>query len=161
VLDSNDSLRQVSQLRIGDAKDLSQGDWLLVCDQGRWKGVIDDEPLQQLPVQRWDTDRIADHLKPLSSLASISENAPLWQAVQQLEESKASRLLVLSPAGLPCGTLERPELGAAVLVKLGLKLPPPLMEMARRQNSYPLGLGLPQVVRTMVASGEVGGIDAS
>ena len=27
--------------------------------------------------------------------------------------------------------------------------------------TYPLGLGLPQVVRTMVATGDVGGIDAS
>ena len=161
VLDVKDSLRQLSQLRIGEAKELGQGDWLLVCDQGRWKGVIDDEPLQQLPVQRWDTDRIGDHLKPLSSLVSISENAPLWQAVQQLEESKATRLLVLSAAGLPCGTLERPELGAVVLAKLGLKLPTPLMEMARRQNTYPLGLGLPQVVRTMVATGDVAGIDPS
>jgi len=35
------------------------------------------------------------------------------------------------------------------------------MEMARRQNTYPLGLGLPQVVRTMVATGDVGGIEAS
>ena len=81
--------------------------------------------------------------------------------MQQLEESKATRLLVLSPADLPCGTLERPELGAVVLAKLGLKLPAPLMDMARRQNTYPLGLGLPQVVRTMVATGDVGGIDAT
>jgi hypothetical protein len=35
------------------------------------------------------------------------------------------------------------------------------MEMARRQNTYPLGLGLPQVVRTMVATGDVGATDGS
>jgi hypothetical protein len=35
-----------------------------------------------------------------------------------------------------------------------VKLPAPLQEAARRQQTYPLGLALPQVVRSMLASGE-------
>nr|WP_242036077.1 site-2 protease family protein [Cyanobium sp. FACHB-13342] len=154
VLEASGRLRELSQIRLSQTAEVDQGDWLLVCDRGRWQGVIDDQPLQELPVQRWDSDRIGDHLQPLSSLPSIQESAPLWQAVQQLEDSGRNRLLVLSPAGLPSGTLERPELGEAVLAKLGLRLPPPLLEAARRQGTYPLGLALPQVVRSMLASGE-------
>jgi Zn-dependent protease len=154
VLEASGRLRELSQIRLSQAAEIDQGDWLLVCDRGRWQGVIDDQPLQALPVQRWDSDRIGDHIQPLSSLPSIQESAPLWQAVQQLEDSGRKRLLVLSPAGLPSGTIERPELGEAVLTKLGLRLPPPLLEAARRQGTYPLGLALPQVVRSMLASGE-------
>ncbi|MCX5940579.1 MAG: site-2 protease family protein [Cyanobium sp. LacPavin_0818_WC50_MAG_67_9] len=154
VLEASGRLRELSQIRLSQTAEIDQGDWLLVCDRGRWQGVIDDRPLQELPVQRWDSDRIGDHLQPLSSLPSIQESAPLWQAVQQLEDSGRKRLLVLSPAGLPSGTIERPELGEAVLAKLGLRLPPPLLEAARRQGTYPLGLALPQVVRSMLASGE-------
>ena len=154
VLEASGRLRELSRIRLSQTADIDQGDWLLVCDRGRWQGVIDDRPLQELPVQRWDSDRIGDHIQPLSSLPSIQESAPLWQAVQQLEDSGRQRLLVLSPAGLPSGTIERPELGEAVLAKLGLRLPPPLLEAARRQGTYPLGLGLPQVVRSMLASGE-------
>ena len=154
VLEASGRLRELSQVRLSQTAEGDQGDWLLVCDRGRWQGVIDDRPLQELPVQRWDSDRIGDHLQPLSSLPSIQESAPLWQAVQQLEDSGRKRLLVLSPAGLPSGTIERPELGEAVLAKLGLRLPPPLLEAARRQGTYPLGLALPQVVRSMLASGE-------
>jgi Zn-dependent protease len=154
VLEASGRLRELSQIRLSQAAEIDQGDWLLVCDRGRWQGVIDDQPLQALPVQRWDSDRIGDHIQPLSSLPSIQESAPLWQAVQQLEDSGRKRLLVLSPAGLPSGTIERPELGEAVLAKLGLRLPPPLLEAARRQGTYPLGLALPQVVRSMLASGE-------
>ncbi|MEX1316131.1 MAG: site-2 protease family protein, partial [Synechococcaceae cyanobacterium] len=106
-------------------------------------------------VQRWDSDRVGDHLKPLDSLTSIADDAPLWQAVQRLEDNNSERLLVLSPAGLPSGTIDRPGLGEAVLSRLGLKLPAPLLETARRHNTYPLGLALPQVVRSMLASGEV------
>ena len=41
-----------------------------------------------------------------------------------------------------------------MLAKLGLRLPAPMLEAARRQGTYPLGLALAQVVRSMVASGE-------
>jgi Zn-dependent protease len=125
-------------------------EWILVCDRGHWRGLIDDSPLQNLPVQRWDSERIGDHLKPLNSLASISESAPLWQAVLELEQHP--RLLVLSPAGLPSATIERPELGEAVLRRLGLRLPAPLLANARRQSGYPLGLALGPIARGMVGS---------
>jgi Zn-dependent protease len=130
-------------------------DWLLVCDRGRWRGVVDDTPLQDLPVQRWDSERVGDHILPLTTLPAIREDAPLWQAALQLEESGSPRLLVLSPAGLPSGTLERPEVGQAVLERLGLKLPSRILATARRQNTYPLGIALGQVARSMVTSGEV------
>jgi Zn-dependent protease len=155
VLEASDSLRQLSYARIKEPSPVGPADWLLVCDQGRWRGLIDDTALQDLPVQRWDHDRVGDHLKPLDSLTSITDDAPLWQAVQRLEDNNSDRLLVLSPAGLPSGTIDRPGLGEAVLGKLGLKLPAPLLETARRHNTYPLGLALPQVVRSMLASGEV------
>lgn len=132
-----------------------QPEWVLVCDRGRWRGVVDEAILQQLPVQRWDRETVAAHLRPLNSLPCIAESAPLWQAVLQLEESSTGRLLVLGPAGLPSGTVERPEVGEAVLLRIGLKLPPALLANARRLNAYPLGLALPQVTRAMQSSGEL------
>lgn len=174
VLEAGLSLRQLSQLLLQDgdsprspARAGASGlagadlipragglsDWWLVCDRGRWQGVIDSVPLQQLPVQRWDGETVGDHLRPLASLPTIAQEAPLWQAVLQLEEHP--RLLVLSPAGLPCGTVEKPELGEAVLRRLGLNPPAPLLEAARRHNTYPLGLALAPVARAMVSSGEV------
>ena len=44
------------------------------------------------------------------------------------------RLLVLSPAGLPSGTLERPELAERVLEKLGVRLPQAILEAAQRHG---------------------------
>ncbi|MEB3199388.1 MAG: site-2 protease family protein [Synechococcaceae cyanobacterium] len=162
VLESSDTLRDISRLRLQNgtgagapAAEDGWPDWLLVCDRGRWQGVIDDAPLQALPVQRWDVERIGDHLQPLDTLPSIRESAPLWEAALQLEDTGTTRLLVLSAAGLPCGTIQRPEIGEAVLQRLGLRLPETLLSAARRQNSYPLGLALGQVARGMVNSGDV------
>ncbi len=150
VLDPSTSLRQLSRLRLADPEGLA--DWLLVCEGGRWRGLIDDAPLQALPVQRWDDERIGDHLRPLADLPSIRDDAPLWQAVLQLEAARPPRLLVLSAAGLPCGTIERPELAEVVLAKLGVRLPAPLLEAARRQGAYPMGLPLAAVAEAMAAS---------
>jgi Zn-dependent protease len=178
VVEASASLRQLSQQQLQAAEPAQASPaasglaaaalaaipglppWILVCDRGRWQGVIDDEPLQSLPVQRWDGERIGDHAQPLASLPSIAEQAPLWQAVLQLDDPKVSRLLVLSPAGLPTGTLERPDLGEVVFSKLGVRVPPPLLALARKHNAYPMGLALAQVARSMLSSGEVQGAEA-
>ncbi len=155
VLEASTSLRELSRLRLDEVESTGPADWVLVCDQGRWQGVVPDEALQQLPVQRWDSDHVGDHVQPLSSLVAIQDDALIWEAVQKLEENNTTRLLVLSPAGLPSGTIDRPELGEAVLRRMGVSLPAALLQTARRHNVYPLGMALPQVVRGMLASGEL------
>ncbi|QCH14301.1 site-2 protease family protein [Synechococcus sp. CB0101] len=152
VLEADSTLKQLSRLRQGDGPGLA--DWLLVTRQGRWQGFISDAPLQQLPVQRWEQEQVGDHLQPLDQLPQISAEAPLWQAVLRLDQPDTPRLLVLGPAGLPSGTLERPELAERVLEKLGVRLPQPILDAARRQGVYPLGMGLAPVARSIEASGE-------
>lgn len=152
VLEADASLRELSRLRLQDREGLP--DWLLVTRQGRWLGFITDAPLQQLSVQRWDQERIGDHLQPLEQLPRIREDAPLWQAVLQLDQPDTNRLLVIGPAGLPSGTLERPELAERVLEKLGVRLPQAILDAARRQGVYPLGMGLAPVARSIESSGE-------
>ena len=45
------------------------------------------------------------------------------------------------------------DLGEAVLKRLGIRLPAPILEEARKRNSYPLGLVmLPQIVGSMEVS---------
>jgi Zn-dependent protease len=157
VLEADQPLRRLSQLRLAgvDGSDEADplGDWVLVTRAGRWVGHITDAPLRDLPVQQWDRQRLEDHLQPLGELPSIEDAAPLWQAVPALERSAQGRLLVINRAGLPSGTLDRSDLGEAVLKALSLKLPPPLLQAARRQNNYPFGLPLVQAVEAMRASG--------
>jgi hypothetical protein len=116
--------------------------------------VIADQPMRDLPVIRLEEDRVRDHMRPLSTLPSIQESAPLWQAVLDLEQSDIPRLLVLGPAGLPCGTVDRPDVGEAVLARLGVRLPEPLLAKAREQNTYPLGLALGSVARAVAETAE-------
>jgi len=153
VLEQDRTLRDLSRLRLHDGD--GPADWVLVCHQGRWKGYVTDDPLKELPVQRWDTDRLVDHMQPLSDLSAISAQAPLWEAALALEKAHGGRLLVMGAAKLPEGTLERFELSEKVLGRIGLKLSAPLIKAARQSNAYPLGLSLAQVAHGMVASGLV------
>ena len=152
VLEADQPLRRMSQMRLQSSEATGAADWVLVCRQGRWVGWIDDRPLRDLPVQQWDQQKVEDHLKPLKELPSIACKAPLWQAVEALEASAEGRLLVLSAAGLPNGTVDRSDVGDAVLKRLGVTLPPSVLSAARQQNTYPMGLVmLPQVVASMQA----------
>ena len=150
VLEADQPLRRLSQLRLQDDDSAGVADWVLVCRSGRWIGWVDDSPLRDLPVQQWDQQRLEDHIKPLDELPSILASAPLWQAIDAIEASPHGRLLVLSPAGLPVATIDRINVAEAVLKSLGVSLPAPVLKAARQQNSYPLGLMmLPQVVESM------------
>ena len=152
VLEADQPLRRMSQMRLQSSEATGAADWVLVCRQGRWVGWIDDRPLRDLPVQQWDQQKVEDHLKPLKELPFIACTAPLWQAVEALEASAEGRLLVLSAAGLPNGTVDRSDVGDAVLKRLGVTLPPSVLSAARQQNTYPMGLVmLPQVVASMQA----------
>ena len=62
---------------------------------------------------------------------------------------------MLSPAGLPAGTVDRMDIAEEVLKRLGVRLPPPILDEARRHNRYPMGLVmLPQIVESMAATSE-------
>jgi Zn-dependent protease len=155
VLEADQTLRSLSQMRLrgADSETDLPPDWVLVCRSGRWIGYVTDQPLKDLAVQHWDQQTVGEHMQPLADLPHLQESAPLWKAVLALEQSEHGRLLVTGAAGLPSGTLDRSDVGEAVLKGLSLKLPPPLLEAARRRNDYPFGLPLLQAVTSMRASG--------
>ncbi len=156
VLEDDQPLRRISQMKLrGGSENQQLAEWILVCRSGRWVGYVDDQLLNQVPVQQWDQTLIVDYARPISELPSIGETAPLWEAVLALERSKEGRVLVFNLAGLPCGTLDRIDLSKAILNKLGITLPFSIIQAARSQNIYPLGMALPQVVDAMLASGVI------
>ena len=61
VLEAGSTLRQLSQLEPSipaganpkSAITPVPHEWVLVCDRGRWRGVVTPSILQELPVQRW------------------------------------------------------------------------------------------------------------
>ena len=105
--------------------------------------------LKNISVQNWNKEFLYDFSSPLDELPSIGERESLWKAILKIEKTKNARLLVMSLAGLPLGTLDRVDIGKAVLRNIGLNLPAQLIKVARKENIYPLGLNLPQIANSM------------
>jgi len=161
VLEEDNSLEKLSDMSLSASHSDFLPEWVLICRSGRWVGYVNDQALRDLPVQYWKQHRLVDYTKPLSELPSIGEKALLWEAVMALEKSEEGRLLVFNLAGLPSGTLDRVDVGEAVLRHLGLRVPKNFLEDARKQNNYPLGLALPEAVEAMLSSGFIKAKDKS
>jgi len=108
--------------------------------------------LKNISVQNWDKKFLYEFSHPINELPSISEKESLWKAIIKIEKTKDGRLLVLSVSGLPLGTLDRVDIGKAVLNKIGLNLPDQLIKIARKENIYPIGLNLHTIAKSMISS---------
>ena len=124
-------------------------EWILLCREGRWVGYVTEKILKNIPVQKWDKMFLYDFASPIDELPSVGEKESLFKAIIKLEKTRNAKLLVLSVAGLPLGTLDRVDIGKAVLKKIGLNLPDQLIKVARKENIYPIGLNLKNIAKTM------------
>ena len=125
---------------------------ILLCREGRWVGYVHENILKDIVVQNWDKRFLHEFALPIDELASISEKESLLKAILKIEKTKGAKLLVLSVAGLPFGTVDRVDIGKAVLKKIGLNLPDQLVKIARKDNIYPIGLNLYNIADSMVSS---------
>jgi len=152
VLEDDSPVRVLSKFNSLNKDNFSNEEWILLFREGRWVGYVKEKILKNISVQNWDKKFLYEFSLPVDDLPSISEKESLLKAIIKLEKTKDARLLVLSVAGLPIGTLDRVDLGKAVLEKIGLNLPDQLIKVARKENIYPIGLNLPTIAKSMVSS---------
>jgi len=152
VLEDDSPVRVLSKFNSLNKDNFSNEEWILLFREGRWVGYVKEKILKNISVQNWDKKFLYEFSLPIDDLPSISEKESLWKAIIKLEKTKEARLLVLSVAGLPIGTLDRVDLGKAVLEKIGLNLPDQLIKVARKENIYPIGLNLPSIAKSMGSS---------
>ena len=152
VLEDDSPVRVLSKFNSLNKDNFSNEEWILLFREGRWVGYVKEKILKNISVQNWDKKFLYEFSLPVDDLPSISEKESLLKAIIKLEKTKEARLLVLSVAGLPIGTLDRVDLGKAVLEKIGLNLPDQLIKVARKENIYPIGLNLLSIAKSMVSS---------
>ncbi len=153
ILEEYESLKKLSELCLISSTKKQSPAWVLLCSEGRWVGYITDQTLKDVPVKYWDKYSLSEYKKPLSELPSINEDSPLWMAVLKLENLKEQQLLVFNRAGLPSGTIDKVDLAEVVLKKIGVDLPNSFLELSRKNNIYPLGISLFEIVERMISSG--------
>jgi hypothetical protein len=152
VLEDDLPVKVLSKYNSLNKDNVFNEEWILLCREGRWVGYVNGKILKNISVQNWDKKFLYEFSLPIIELPSISEKESLWKAIIKIEKTKDGRLLVLSVSGLPLGTLDRVDIGKAVLKKIGLNLPDQLIKIARKENIYPLGLNLFNIAQSMLSS---------
>ncbi len=152
ILEDDLPVKVLAKYNSFSKENFSNEEWILLFREGRWVGYVTEKILKNISVQNWDKKFLYEFLFPIEELPSIGEKESLYKAIIKIEETKDSKLLVLSAAGLPLGTLDRVDIGIAVLKKIGLNLPDQLIKIARKENTYPIGLNLHNIAKAMTSS---------
>ena len=152
VLEDDLPIKVLSKHNRYNKDNSSREEWVLLCREGRWVGYVTEKVLKNISVQNWEKRFLYDFSYPIDELPSIGEKDSLWKAIIKIEKTKDARLLVLSVAGLPLGTLDRVDIGKAVLKKIGLNLPDQLIKVARKENIYPIGMNLYNIAKSMCSN---------
>ncbi len=139
---------------IKNKKDLSDK-YFFVTNNGRWTGFVDENILKTVSLKKWERNFVGDFKKPIDSFESISHNEKLWRTIVRLEETNEGFLLVLNPADIPLGIIDRSKIGNFVLNKLGFNLPSEIVNKLNFKNHYPLGIELPRIINLMKQKGDL------
>ena len=129
--------------------------YFFITNNGRWEGYIDEKILKSVSIKKWDSTFVGDFRKPINTFTSIKINTELWKTVEKIEKTKEGILLVLNPADIPLGIVDRTKVGSFVFNKLGLNLPTDILRKFNEKNQYPLGIELPRIIKLMKKNGDV------
>ena len=75
--------------------------------------------------------------------------------IENIEKTNEGMVLVVNPADIPLGIVERNTVGYFLFNKLGLNLPPNLIIKSKNKNQYPLGIKLPNIIKLMKKKGDI------
>jgi len=139
---------------IKNKKDASDK-YFFVTNNGRWTGFVDENILKTVSIKKWERNFVGDFKKPIDSFVSVSCNEKLWKTIERLEETSEGFLLVLNPAEIPLGIINRSKIGNFVLNKLGFNLPSEIVNKFNFKNHYPLGIELPRIINSMKQKGDL------
>jgi Zn-dependent protease len=119
------------------------------ASEGRYRGLITFNSLQAVPLEEWDDKTLLNIALPLTNIPSVADKTPIVDVINRLEETTDSSITVLSPAGTVAGIIDRGDIVQAIATKLNLAIPPTEIKRIKTEGTYPPGLELPTIVRSI------------
>ncbi len=116
---------------------------------GRYRGLITLEAVQQLERGTWDTTPLQDIAQPLSSIPTVREPTPLAEVINALEQSQLKRITVLTPADAVAGVIDRGDIVRAMAQNMNLPISEALIQRIKDDGEYPPGLKLASLAKAL------------
>ena len=117
--------------------------------EGRYCGLIRVKDLNRIERSEWGNKTLADIAHSLAIIPSVTEKNTLLEVINKLEAIEDKYLTVLSPAEAVAGVIDRGQIVEFMIEKHHLALPPSEIQHAREEGTYPPGLDLAKMVKTI------------
>ena len=119
------------------------------ASEGRYRGLIVIEDLQNIERSEWDRVTLWDIVHPLHTIASVEEKTPIVTIIQKLEAINTRFITVLSPAGAVAGIVDRGDIVKAIATHHQLSISETEIKRIRDEGTYPTYLPLPAIAKTV------------
>ena len=119
------------------------------ASEGRYRGLLNIEDIRTIERSQWETLTLNHIAKPLLTIPSLREQDPLTEAIDRLETLQIPRITVLSPADAVAGIIDRGEIVQAIADRLGLRIPPAIIQRIKEDGQYPPGLQLASMAKAV------------
>ncbi len=119
------------------------------ASEGRYRGLVNIEDIRTIERSQWETLTLNHIVKPLLTIPSLREQDPLTEAIDRLETLQIPRITVLSPADAVAGIIDRGEIVQAIADRLGLRIPPAIIQRIKEDGQYPPGLQLASMAKAV------------
>jgi Zn-dependent protease len=146
VVDANMTIRQFADTYLLEEKHVPA---YFAASEGRYRGMVVVDDLRNIERSQWEVLPLHHMARPLPSLPFVRESTPLAEVIAKLEDLALTQLAVLSPADAVAGILDRGDVVRALADRLGLKVPPTVIQRIKEDGQYPDGLQLAKLARAV------------
>ncbi|ACB53467.1 unknown [Crocosphaera subtropica ATCC 51142] len=119
------------------------------ASEGRYRGLIVIDDLQDIERSQWDILTLWDIVHPLNTIPSVGETTPVVTIIEKLEAINQRYITVLSPAGAVAGIIDRGDIVKAIAAYHQLPIPETEIKRIKEEGTYPSYLQLPAIAKTL------------
>jgi Zn-dependent protease len=149
VIDANLTLKEFIDTYM--VKNPQENCLYYAASEGRYRGLVRLETLQNIERSEWDWLTLKDIAQPLTEIPSVSEKTPLVTVVDLLEKNSFSDriLTVLSPAGAVAGVIDRGDIIKVLALKHKIPIPDTEIQRIKTEGTYPPFLPLATLIKNL------------
>lgn len=146
VVDANLTIHQFTEQYL--LKENAQAPAFFAASNGRYRGMVMVDELNQLERSEWDTQTLESVTRSLDDIPTVPESASLAEVVERLEADSLRLITVLSPAGAVAGVIDRGDLLRALMDRLKIPISSAFIQRIKDEGIFPPGLQLAAIAKT-------------
>lgn len=146
VVDAGQSLRNFADSYLLDTN--APNIYFAVAD-GRYQGMVSIDDLRLVERGEWENRTLQTIVHPLAEIPCVAESTSFAEVINKLENEHLPRITVLSPAGTVAGVIDRGDIVRELAQKLNLRLTDEDVQRIKEDGSYPPGLQLGTIAKSI------------